>query len=130
MDDTAPKLTTADLILFGRYYREALEEPGKGAIHLSPVILRQYLISANEALVLLQQREQARKPKKPSGGRPAGTSMGAQVMRLRDAGMDESLALREVERETGKSGDSVLRSYDAARKKPAHKKTARKKPAL
>lgn len=117
-DDADTDLTLDDLIAFGRDYLEALEA-GAG-IHLPKDVLNQYLTRANGALVLLQREQARKKPKKPrsTGGRPAGASMGEDVLRLMANGMGEQQALRLVAKKRDKPRPSVLRSYTTARKKP------------
>ena len=71
-------------------------------------MLVQYIAAANEALrqQCEQERKKARKkPKQPgsTGGRPPGSGMGEQVMRLVATGVDPERALRAKAKESAQA---------------------------
>lgn len=120
-DDTDPvaKLTLGDLLAWGREFErlwsEGIRRIGTGD---DGKVFHRYQREANEALELRVQGEQARERASSRRiGRPPGTA-GEQMARLIDARVPELEALSATKNANNMSADAVLRSYDAARKKP------------
>jgi hypothetical protein len=106
--------TMADLLAFGLAYEEHLRMVvgERGSLHLPTETLAQYLRAANQLFAAKVKQAQ------PSGGRPPGSSMGAQVARFVANGMPEDAAAKIVAKQEGKPVEAARRSYQAARKKP------------
>jgi len=119
----APKLTLADLLVFGRDWQHYLDQgPSTLGYNLPLPTLHQFVTAANAGLELLIKQDTRKS--KGAGGRPRGSGMGDQVARLIANGMSEPNALRAVAREQRKSIDAVKDSFArvtgaaAAGKKP------------
>jgi hypothetical protein len=113
------RLTLDDLLAWGQHLEKCLREflrEGGPRVSIPTEVLLQYATMANGALARLKNEP---KPKKGGqGGRPAGNSTGDQVIRLRQAGVEEEEAIRTVvESKPHYTEKGVRISYNTALKK-------------
>jgi hypothetical protein len=114
-DAPAPGPDLGLLLAFGRHWQQQLAQPLTAALHLPRPLLDHFVRAANEALAFRIERD-AKKETKPHGGRPSG-GMGAEVLQLMAAGMDEATAVRIVAEKHGKDILAVMRALEYERAK-------------
>ena len=95
------------LLAWGLDWQRHLESGAGGGYHVPTPTLLQYLTKANELLAARQRQPQAR------GGRPPGTSMGAEAANLIANCVREDAALRMIAR---RHSNTVAKVRDSLRR--------------